>query len=88
VLESGADSPKNRGPSCEEGDPDHVVRYEPTAANDDIDRLFVATLPGGSSQEHATFGAGVAPTRWLELNGAADLASKTKYVTFSVVIRY
>src|SRR4030095_1240987 len=67
---------------------DHLVRYEPTAANDDIDRLFVATLPGGSSQEHATFGAGVAPKRWLELNGAADLASKTKYVTFSVVIRY
>jgi len=24
----------------------------------------------------------------LEINGAADLASKTKYVTFSVVIRY
>ena len=69
-------------------DPDHVVRYEATAANDDIDKLFVATLPGGSSQEHVTFGAGVAPTRWLELNGAADLASKTKYVTFSVVIRY
>jgi long-chain fatty acid transport protein len=69
-------------------DPDHVVRYEPTAANDDIDKLFVATLPGGSAQEHYTFGAGIAPTRWLELNGAADLASKTKYVTFSVVIRY
>jgi hypothetical protein len=69
-------------------DPDHVVRYEPTAANDDIDKLFVATLPGGSSQEHYTFGAGIAPTRWQDLNGAADLASKTKYVTFSVVIRY
>jgi hypothetical protein len=57
-------------------DPDHVVRDEPTAANDDIDKLFVATLPGGSSQAHCTFGAGLAPTRWLELNGAADLASR------------
>ncbi len=28
------------------------------------------------------------PMRWLELNGAADLSSRTKYVTFSVVIRY
>ena len=51
-------------------------------------RAFVATLPGGSSQEHVTLGAVIAPSRWLELNGAADLASKTKYVTFSVVIRY
>jgi long-chain fatty acid transport protein len=69
-------------------DPDHVVRYEPTPALDDIDKFFVATLPGGESQAHYTFGAGLAPTRWLEINGAADLAAKTKYVTFSVVIRY
>ncbi|HYN06969.1 MAG TPA: outer membrane protein transport protein [Vicinamibacterales bacterium] len=69
-------------------DPDHVVRYDPTPAMDDIDKFFVATLPGGESQAHYTFGAGLAPTRWLELNGAADLAAKTKYVTFSVVIRY
>lgn len=69
-------------------DPDHAVRYEPTPALDDIDRLFVATLPGGSAQAHYTFGAGLVATRWLELNGAADLASRTRYVTFSVVIRY
>jgi long-chain fatty acid transport protein len=69
-------------------DPDHSVRYEPSPALDDIDQLFIATLPGGSSQAHYTVGAGLAPTRWLEVNGAADLAAKTKYVTFSVVIRY
>jgi long-chain fatty acid transport protein len=69
-------------------DPDHVVRYDPTPALDDIDKFFVATLPGGESQAHYTFGGGLAPTRWLEINGAADLAAKTKYVTFSVVIRY
>lgn len=69
-------------------DPDHTVRYDPSPALDDIDRLFIATLPGGSSQAHYTFGAGLAPTRWLEINGAADLAAQTKYVTFSVVIRY
>jgi long-subunit fatty acid transport protein len=69
-------------------DADHVVRYDPTPALDDIDRFFVATLPGGDSQAHYTFGAGLAPRRWLELNGAADLAAKTTYATFSVVIRY
>ena len=53
-------------------DPDHTVRYEPSPALDDIDRLFMATLPGGSSQAHYTFGAGLSPTRWLEINGAAE----------------
>ena len=30
----------------------------------------------------------LALTRWLEVNEAADLVDQTKYVTFSVVIRY
>jgi long-subunit fatty acid transport protein len=68
-------------------DPDHVVRYEPTPARDEIDTLFAATLPGGKARAHYTFGAGIAPTGWFELNGAADLSASTKYVTFSVVIR-
>jgi len=68
-------------------DPDHAVRYEPTAANDATDALFAATLPGGESVVHYTFGAGVALIDWLEVNGAADLSSRTKYATFSVVIR-
>jgi hypothetical protein len=68
-------------------DPDHVVRYV-RSAPDPSDDFFLSTLPGGSSQQHYTFGAGLAVTRWLEVNGAADLAERTKYVTFTVVIRY
>ena len=37
--------------ACEERgawwDPDHSIRYEPTAANDPTDKLYSATLPGG-----------------------------------------
>jgi hypothetical protein len=46
-----------------------------------------ATLPGGSSQAHYTFGGGPRADPLAGTNAAADLASKTKYVTFSVVIR-
>jgi len=68
-------------------DPDHTVQYVPTPANDDIDVLYAATMPGGSAVIHYTFGGGVVATKWLELNAAADLSSRTKYATFSVVIR-
>jgi long-subunit fatty acid transport protein len=68
-------------------DPDHAVRYEATPANDEVDVLFSATLPGGSATSHYTFGATFVPTGWFEINAAADLSSRTKYVTFSVVIR-
>jgi long-chain fatty acid transport protein len=69
-------------------DPDHVVRYEPGPVPNPTDNFFLATLPGGSSQQHYTFGAGAVLSRWLEVNGAADFADRTKYATFSVVIRY
>jgi long-subunit fatty acid transport protein len=68
-------------------DPDHAVRYQPTAANDATDALFSSTLPGGESVVHYTFGAGVNLIDRVEVNGAADLSSRTKYATLSVVIR-
>lgn len=69
-------------------DPDHVVRYEPTAAHDETDAVYQATLPGGETQVHYTGGMGIAPTPWLEINGAADISSRTKYVTVSTVVRF
>lgn len=69
-------------------DPDHVVRYEPTAARDEVDILYRATLPGGGAQSHVTFGAGLAPTRRIELNIAADLSGRTTHATFSTIFRF
>ncbi len=69
-------------------DPNHVVRYVPTAAHDETDALYQATLPGGDTQVHYTGGVGIAPSSWLEINGAADISSRTKYVTLSTVVRF
>jgi long-subunit fatty acid transport protein len=69
-------------------DPDHAVRYEPTAANDSLDQLLQATLPGGSNLVHYTFGAGVALPHRIELNAGADLSSRTRYLTVSGVVRF
>jgi long-subunit fatty acid transport protein len=69
-------------------DPDHVVRYVPTTARDETDTLYQATLPGGDTQVHVTGGLGVAPTSWFEINFAADVSRRTKYVTLSTVVRF
>jgi long-subunit fatty acid transport protein len=69
-------------------DPDHAVRYVPTAANDALDVLLRATLPGGQNLVHYTFGAGVALTNRIEFNAGADLSRRTTYVTASGVVRF
>jgi long-subunit fatty acid transport protein len=69
-------------------DPDHAVRYVPTSAADRTDVLLSATLPGGKNLVHGTFGAGVAVSRWLEVNAAADFSSQTTYATASAVVRF
>ena len=69
-------------------DPDHAVRYIPTAANDAVDVLLRATLPGGENLVHYTFGAGVALTNRIEFNAGADLSRRTTYVTASGVVRF
>jgi len=69
-------------------DPAHAPRYVSTPQHDELDVLLLATLPGAANISHYTFGAGVAPTDWFELNGAADLSSQTTYVTVSAVFRF
>lgn len=69
-------------------DPDHAVRYEPTADNDDVDALLRATLPGGENLVHYTLGAGVALTDHLEMNTGADVSRRTASVTASAVWRF
>ena len=69
-------------------DPDHVVRYTATAARDETDALYLATLPGGDTEVHITGGLGVAPSSWFELNVAFDISGRTKYATLSTVVRF
>jgi len=68
-------------------DPAHAPRYVSTPQHDELDVLLTATLPGASDLVHYTFGAGVVLGR-VELNGAADLSSRTTYVTISAVVRF
>lgn len=69
-------------------DPDHAVRYVPTAAHDQLDVLLSATLPGGRNLTHYTVGGGVVLPHRIELNGAVDVSSHTTYATTSVVVRF
>jgi hypothetical protein len=69
-------------------DPAHAPRYISTPAHDELDVLLAAALPGGPDLVHYTFGAGVLLRDTIELNGAADLSSKTRAATASVVVRF
>jgi long-chain fatty acid transport protein len=68
-------------------DPDHTVRYEPTGADTEVDTLFEATLPGGKSVMHYTFGAALSFSGNV-LDAAADLSSRTNSVTVSFLFRF
>jgi long-chain fatty acid transport protein len=69
-------------------DPAHAPKYISTPAHDELDVLLGAALPGGSNLVHYAFGAGVLLINSVELNGAADLSSRTTSVTASVVVRF
>jgi hypothetical protein len=68
-------------------DPDHAVRYEPTEARDELDIRLTAALPGGHRVIHYAVGAGTVLGRF-ELNGGADLSSRSRYGTISAVVRF
>lgn len=69
-------------------DPDHSIRYEPTPANDRLDALYSATLPGGDDLVHFTFGGGIVFSNHVEVNAGADVSSRTTAVTGSAVVRF
>jgi len=69
-------------------DPAPSVRYTPTAANDAVDVLLSAMLPGGTAVEHYTFGAGVALPKRAVLDFAGDLSSQTRYLSASLLLRF
>jgi long-subunit fatty acid transport protein len=69
-------------------DPSHAPYYVSTPQHDQLDVLLGATLPGGRTLVHYTFGAGTLLSDSLEVNGAADLSSGTKAATVSAVVRF
>ena len=69
-------------------DPNHSVRYEPTAANDAFDIRWSATLPGGEDLVHYTTGIGLSFGPQLEFNLGADYASRRTTVASSLIYRF
>jgi long-chain fatty acid transport protein len=69
-------------------DPDHSIRYEPTAANDPTDLLYAATLPGGDDVLHYTVGGGIVLSNNVEVNAGADWSKRTTAITASAVVRF
>jgi long-subunit fatty acid transport protein len=70
-------------------DPAHSVTYAPHDPPDNnSDERFAAYLPPGAGLSHYTFGGGIPATRNFEINGAADLSSRRKFYSISLVARF
>jgi long-subunit fatty acid transport protein len=68
-------------------DPNHSTVYAAPSNPDLLDQRFAAYLPGAADLTHVTFGAGVAFSPRYEINGAADLSSRTRVFSLSAVMR-
>jgi len=82
--------PVKLSPSLRAGvwrDPNHSIVYHSPANADNEDQRFAAYLPGASDQTHVTFGAGIALSPRYEINGGADISSRSRVVSLSAVVR-
>lgn len=68
-------------------DPKHSIEYRPTSERSLDDELFSAYLPAGKNLIHVTFGAGFPVSPQFEINGAADVSSRTRVGSVSLVVR-
>jgi long-chain fatty acid transport protein len=68
-------------------DPNHAIVYHAPAPADSEDERFAAYLPGAADLTHVTFGAGMAFSSRYEINGGADLSSRTRVISLSAVVR-
>lgn len=69
-------------------DPDHSVQFKKSSANDSFDERLSVALSQGKDLVHYTFGGGVPFSDRFEVNGAADLTSRTRVFSGSVVVRF
>jgi hypothetical protein len=69
-------------------DPDHSVRYDPTAANDLLDERIVAALSSGRDLWHYTFGGMVAVHPRVDLSAAFDHSDRSTIVSLSAIVRF
>ena len=68
-------------------DPDHAVRYIADGSDPQLDLLLTTILPGGTDLMHYTLGAGLSFSTRFEINAAADLTSRSRYVSVSCIVR-
>lgn len=68
-------------------DPNHSIVYRAPANPDVLDERFAAYLPGAGDLTHVTFGVGLALSPRYELNGGADISSRSRVLSVSAVLR-
>ena len=69
-------------------DPAHAVTYQALGVPDATDQRFEAYLPKATSLSHVTFGGGIAVSRHLEINGAADWSSRRAFYSLLAIGRF
>lgn len=69
-------------------DPDHSVRYTPTAANDLIDERLSASLSSGRDLWHYSLGTMLAVSSRLDVSAAVDRSSRSTVVSSSLIWRF
>ncbi len=69
-------------------DPDHSVRFAPTAANDFLDERLVAMLSSGKSLWHYTVGGMLAVHPKVDLSAAIDRSSRSTLVSASIIVHF
>jgi len=69
-------------------DPDHSVRFAPTAANDFLDERLVAMLSSGRNLWHYTFGGMLAVHPEVDLSAAVDHSSRSTLVSASIIVHF
>jgi long-chain fatty acid transport protein len=69
-------------------DPDHTIRYDPTAARDEVDVFYSAVLPGGKSRMHLAFGGGVRLMQAFTLNIGIDRSRQAQRATATLSVNF
>lgn len=69
-------------------DPDHSVRYQPTAANDLLDERISVSLSSGRDLWHVTFGTMIGIHPRVDVSAGVDRSARSTVISTSAIIRF
>ena len=84
-------APCGRRPAIRGGvwfEPDHSVRYEPTAANDLLDERISASLSSGRDLWHVTLGTMIGIHPRVDVSAGVDRSARSTIVSMSAIVRF